>query len=133
MTVRLHQLEGFYWTGLAGGYTRAAEAMPYPITEPAIYQQVRKLEGTLGVALVRQAKPRRTVLTPEGRALHDFIAPFFQRLPGVVEGLKRRESARLSLAVDGAIGFELVGPALAALREKRPSVEVCLRDLDSNA
>jgi DNA-binding transcriptional LysR family regulator len=132
MTIRLHQLEGFYWTGLEGGYTRAAEAMPYPITEPAIYQQVRKLERTLGVSLVRQAKPRRTVLTPEGRALHDFIAPFFQQLPGVVEGLKRRDAARLSLAVDGAIGFELVGPALALLRASRPDVEVRLADLDSN-
>lgn len=132
MTIRLHQLEGFYWTGLEGGYTRAAEAMPYPITEPAIYQQVRKLERTLGVTLVRQAKPRKTVLTPEGRALHEFIAPFFQKLPGVVENLKRREAARITLAVDGAIGFELVAPALAAFRAKRPHVEVCLADRDSN-
>jgi DNA-binding transcriptional LysR family regulator len=133
MTIRIHQLEGFYWTGLEGGYTKAAEAMPYPITEPAIYQQVRKLERTLGVSLVRQAKPRRTVLTPEGRALHDFIAPFFQQLPGVVEGLKRRDAARIALAIDGAIGFELVGPALAVLRAKRPNVEVRLQDVDSNA
>ncbi len=133
MTVRIHQLEGFYWTGLEGGYTRAAEAMPYPITEPAIYQQVRKLERELGLSLVRQEKPRRTVLTPEGRALHEFIAPFFQRLPEVVENLKRRETARLALAVDGGIGFALLGPALAALRAKRPNVEVRIADLDSNA
>lgn len=133
MTIRLHQLEGFYWTGLEGGYTRAAEAMPYPITEPAIYQQVRKLEQTLGVSLVRQEKPRKTVLTPEGRTLHDFITPFFQQLPAVVDGLKRRDAARISLAVDGAIGFELVGPALAALRARRPLVEVRLTDIDSNA
>jgi DNA-binding transcriptional LysR family regulator len=132
MSVRLHQLEGFYWTGLEGGYTRAAEAMPYPITEPAIYQQVRKLERELGLSLVRQEKPRRTVLTPEGRALHEFIAPFFQRLPEFVENLKRRETARLALAVDGAIGFELVGPALATLRAKRPNVEVRIADIDSN-
>jgi DNA-binding transcriptional LysR family regulator len=133
MTVRLHQLEGFYWTGVEGGYTRAAQAMPYPITEPAIYQQVRKLERTIGVPLVRQAKPRKTVLTPEGRALHEFIAPFFQRLPAVVEGLKQREQACLSLAVDGAIGFELLGPAVAALRKKHRGVEVRLADRDSNA
>jgi DNA-binding transcriptional LysR family regulator len=131
--IRLHQLEGFYWTGLEGGYTRAAEAMPYPITEPAVYQQVRKLERTLGVPLVQQAKPRRTVLTPEGRALHDFIAPFFQQLPDLVERLKSRDAARLALAVDGAIGFSVVVPALAALRAKRPRLEVRLVDRDSNA
>src|SRR5262245_66612155 len=108
MTIRLHQLEGFYWTGLEGGYTRAAEAMPYPITEPAVYQQIRKLERTLGVPLLVQAKPRRTILTPEGKALFDFVAPFFEGLPGVVEGVRRREVARLTIAVDGAIGCQLL-------------------------
>jgi DNA-binding transcriptional LysR family regulator len=131
VTLRLHQLEGFYWTGLTGGYTKAAEAMPYPITEPAVYQQVRKLERLVGVPLVAQAKPRRTVLTPEGRALHEFIAPFFTGLPRVVEGVKRREHARVSVAVDGALGCALVAPAIATLRAKRPAAEVSLVDRDS--
>ena len=57
--IRLHQLEGFYYTGLTGGYARAAAAMPYPITEPAVYQQVRKLERSLGKPLVAQEPPPR--------------------------------------------------------------------------
>src|SRR5438045_2523372 len=99
MDVRLHQLEGFYFTGLTGGYTRAAQAMPYPISEPAVYQQIRKLERALGVPLVVKAKPRGTVLTPEGRRLHEFVRPFFTGLPGLLESIRRREALRLVIAV----------------------------------
>ena len=123
-SVPLHALEGFYWTGLLGGYTRAAEAMPYPITEPAVYQQVRKLERVVGRPLVAQAPPRRTVLTPEGRALHDFIAPFFRGLPDAVARARRGEGARVVVATDGAFALEVVAPAVAALLRKHPGLEV---------
>lgn len=131
MNLRLHQLEGFYYTGLAGGYARAAAAMPFPITEPAIYQQVRKLERALGQPLVAQAPPRRTVLTPAGRALHDFVAPFFRGLPAVLAGIRRGERARLVVAVEGTLGHDAAIPALAALRRRRPALEICLADRDA--
>ena len=49
--IQLHRLEGFYWVARSGGYARAARAFPYPITQPAIHQQGKKLETGLGVAL----------------------------------------------------------------------------------
>ncbi|MBI3723183.1 LysR family transcriptional regulator [bacterium] len=131
MDVRLHQLEGFYYTGVAGGYARAAAAMPYPVSAPAVYQQVRKLEGTLGVPLVALAKSRRTVLTPEGRALHEFIAPFFSALRPALEGIRRSESQRLVLAGDGALARALAAPTLAELARRRVGLEIRFSERDS--
>lgn len=131
--VRLHQLEGFFYTGLTGGYTRAAQAMPYPISEPAVYQQVRKLEKTLGVSLVETVQGRRVALTPEGRSLHEFVAPFFRGLPDALERARRSEAGRVTLAVDGAIGCALASQAIERLRAKRPSAFVHLVDGDSHS
>ncbi|MCA9321778.1 MAG: LysR family transcriptional regulator, partial [Planctomycetes bacterium] len=46
--VQIHRFEGFYWVALTGGYARAARAFPYPITQPAVHQQVKRLEAELG-------------------------------------------------------------------------------------
>ena len=89
-SVRLHQLEGFFHVGLHQGFTRAAEAFPYAITEPALHQQVRKLERTLGVRLLEKGPKRRMLLTPAGRELHGFVAPYFERLPQVPRAGWRR-------------------------------------------
>lgn len=127
-SVRLHQLEGFYYTGLTGGYARAAAAMPYPITEPAIHQQVRKLERALGTALAVQAAPRRTALTPEGRLLFDFVAPFFRELPAVLRSVAGGAAGKLVVAAEGAVARELLASAVARLRERRPAIRVHVAD-----
>src|SRR5438067_513743 len=114
--VRLHQLEGFFYTGLTGGYTRAAEAMPYAITEPAVYQQVRKLERAVGVPLVETVKGRKIALTPEGRALHEFVAPFFHGLPAALERARRRALVHAGV---GPAFIPLPSPAHDARRRRR--------------
>lgn len=43
MISSLQRLEGFYWVARIGGYARAARAFPYPITQPGVHQQVRRL------------------------------------------------------------------------------------------
>jgi DNA-binding transcriptional LysR family regulator len=44
------------------GYARAARAFPYPITEPGVHQQVKRLEGELGMlpAWLRRLQRRRS-------------------------------------------------------------------------
>jgi len=128
MNLRLHQLEGFYYTGKAGGYAAAARAIPYPISEPAIYQQVRKLEQTLGISLCVQAAARKTVLTPEGRVLHAFVAPFFEGLAGVVRAIGEDSAAQLVIAAEGSIALDLLVPAVASLRRDNPLISVRLAD-----
>ena len=50
--IDLHRLLGFHLVATEGGYAKAARAADYPITQPALHQQVRKLEGEIGVTLL---------------------------------------------------------------------------------
>lgn len=130
--VRLHQLEGFYYVGIHEGFTRAAEAMPYPITEPALHQQVRKLEGVLKVPLIVRGKKRRMELTPEGRALHRFITPYFERLPGILRSLAAGDAGVLVIAADSMFIDPLCAPAVAQVKADHPraGLSVLERDLE---
>jgi DNA-binding transcriptional LysR family regulator len=127
--LRWHQLEGFYHVARLGNYSRAAQAFPYPIGQPAVYQQVKGLQEDLGVVLVRQAGPRRTELTPEGRALHAFIAPFFEGLPNVVERIQGCAAAPLVLAADQFLAMEALPPALLRARAAHPEFQLRLEEL----
>ena len=43
--IQLQRLEGFYRVARAEGYARAARSFPYPITQPGVHQQVKRLEA----------------------------------------------------------------------------------------
>jgi DNA-binding transcriptional LysR family regulator len=122
--LRLHQLEGFFHVARHGGYTKATQAFSYPIGQPAVYQQVRGLQEDMGVTLVVQAGPRRTELTPEGRALYEFIAPFFDGLPRLVERMKGATAEPLVLAADQFLAMEALPTVLNFLREKFPDFRI---------
>lgn len=128
-TLRLHQLEGFFYVARHGGYTKAAQAFPYPLGQPAIYQQVKNLQENLGVALVRQAGPRKTELTPEGRRLFEFLAPFFDGLEPLVEDMRGAVASSLTLAADQFLAMEALPPALLRLREQRPGFALRVEEL----
>jgi DNA-binding transcriptional LysR family regulator len=128
--VRLHQLEGFFHVTQHQGYTRAARAMPYPITEPALHQQVRKLESALGVKLLERAPGRRMLPTPEGRALYDFVAPHFSGLPHLLRQLVEGELASLVVASEPLYTEDLCAAALGRLHEALPRVRLRLLELD---
>lgn len=128
--VRLHQLEGFYFVATQGGFARAAAAMPYPITEPALHQQVRKLERALGASLLVRGPGRRMVTTPEGRALLDFVTPYFDGLPGVLRGLAGAASGQLAVGTEPLLVEGLVAEALADLRARSPGCHLQLHELE---
>jgi DNA-binding transcriptional LysR family regulator len=91
--IGLHRLEGFYWVARTGGYARAARAFPYPITQPAVHQQVKKLEQELGLALFERVGKDQMQLTAAGQRLYRFAAPFFEGLPGVVRAVQSGDSS----------------------------------------
>ena len=128
--VRLHQLEGFFHVGLHEGFTRAAEAMPWPISEPALHQQVRKLERALGVPLVVRGPARRMLLTPEGRRVHAFVAGYFRGLPGLLRQVAGGEAGELALGCE-PLHLELAAEALAALRRRAPGARLRLCEGDA--
>lgn len=86
--IQLHRFEGFYWVAKVGGYARAARAFPYPITQPAVHQQVSKLEAELGQELFERVGKDKMRLTAAGERLFRFVAPFFEGLPSVVRAVK---------------------------------------------
>lgn len=128
--VRLHQLEGFFHVATHEGYARAVAALPYAITEPALHQQVRKLERALGIALLERAAGRRMLLTPGGRALYRFVAPYFEQLDGVLRSVAEGTRATLTLVAEPLYVDPLCAPALATLRAELPEVELRLDELD---
>ncbi len=131
--VQLHRLEGFYWVANTGGYARAARAFPYPITQPAVHNQVKKLEEELGVALFERVAKDRMAPTAAGRRLYDFVRPFFESLPSVLRSVRGGEfGGELRVASSSLLLRHLVPPWVRRLHEAHPGVEVHLEEMASD-
>ncbi|SNS28136.1 ModE molybdate transport repressor domain-containing protein [Geodermatophilus saharensis] len=114
----------------AGSLAGAARALGW--TQPAVSQQVRRLEAEAGTPLVVR-EGRGVVLTEAGRrllrhaeAIADRLAAAEQdmaALTGLATGVVRVAAFPTAAAV-------LVPPALAALRERAPALEVHFAELE---
>jgi DNA-binding transcriptional LysR family regulator len=123
--IQLQRLEGFYWVARCEGYARAARSFPYPITQPGVHQQVKRLEAELGVRLFERVGKDRVILTPEGRALYTYVAPFLEGLPAVARSLRSGEvGGRLRIHASGHVLRYLLPPWLRRLQSQRPDIEV---------
>jgi len=130
--IQLHRLEGFYWVAKTGGYARAARAFPYPITQPAVHQQVKKLEVDLGVKLFERVAKDRMRLTPSGRQLHAFAAPFFDQLPAVVRAIQASDFAgEIRIRAANMLLRDLMPAWVRRLRRSCPGAEIHLGELGS--
>lgn len=125
--IQLHRLEGFYWVARTGGYARAARAFPYPITQPAVHQQVKKLETELGLTLFERVGKERMILTAAGERLFRFVRPYYEGLPGVVRTLTSDQvSGELRVAAAGMFLRKLLPPWVRRLKKRYPEVDVHL-------
>lgn len=125
--IQLQRLEGFYRVARAEGYARAARSFPYPITQPGVHQQVKRLEDEIGVPLFERVGKDRVVLTPEGRALYAHVAPFLEALDTVVQSLRKGEvGGTLRVHASGHVLRFLLPAWLRKLQAKRPDIEVAL-------
>lgn len=130
MTVQLHRLEGFYWVARHQGYARAARAFPYPITQPGVHQQVRKLEEELGAPLFERVGKDRVVLTAHGQALYAHVAPFYERLPEVEASIRTGTfRGSLKMHASGLALKSLLPPWVRRLHLKHPEIQVELSQL----
>lgn len=128
--VDLHRLAGFHLVATTGGYARAARAADYPITQPALHQQVRKLEGEVGVTLLERVGKDRMQPTPAGEHLLQFISPFFRDLPRVVNNVRTGEfDGQLTIHAESLLIRQLLPSWLMALRKKRPKAQLHLQEL----
>ncbi len=132
--IQLHRLEGFFWVARTGGYARAARAFPYPITQPAVHAQVKKLEEELGTSLFERVAKDRMAPTPAGQRLYDFVRPFFESLPSVVRSIQGGEfGGELRVTSSHLLLRHLMPGWIRRLHAANPDVEVHLEETGDDA
>lgn len=96
------------------------------VTRSAVSQTIRKLEETLGIAVVSRTT-RSVALTEAGERLFAEVAPAFSGVQAAIEAaasLRDRPRGQLRLAVSSIAESFLSGPMLASFAEKHPEVRL---------
>jgi DNA-binding transcriptional LysR family regulator len=96
------------------------------VTRSAVSQTIRRLEETLGIALV-QRTTRSVSLTEAGARLHAEIAPALAEMRAAIEttgSLGESPRGQLRLAVSSIAERFLSGPLLASFAEANPQIEL---------
>ena len=128
--MQIARLEGFYWVARTGGYAAAARAFPYPLSQPAVFPQVHKLEDELGVLLFERVGEAEVRLTSAGRQLYEHVGPFLEKLPAVERALKGATPAReLRLAAEALILQQIVPGWIRKLQRSAPDLRVDVQEL----
>jgi DNA-binding transcriptional LysR family regulator len=122
--IPLQRLEGFYWVAKTEGYARAARSFPYPITQPGVHQQVRRLESHLEVELFERVGKDRVILTPAGRLLYKFVAPFFEKLPLVEHAIRTGAEGTLRIQASAHLLRHLLPPWLRRIQSKHSGIDL---------
>ncbi|MDX3929346.1 MAG: LysR family transcriptional regulator [Shinella sp.] len=96
------------------------------ITRSAVSQTIKRLEGTLGIALV-QRTTRSVSLTEAGERLYGEVAPAIADMRAAIEAtgnLRGRPRGQLRLAVSSIAERFLSGAFLATFAEANPEVQI---------
>lgn len=122
--MRYVQLRAFHNVAVHGGFSRAAEALL--LTQPAISDQVRKLEEEYDILLFDRRKKQVTV-TESGQKLLEITNRLFEIENQALEFLSESRalsSGRLRIIADSALHLLHV---LKPFRETYPGVKVTVR------
>jgi len=122
--MRHAQLRAFHFVAITGGFSRAAEAMN--LTQPAISDQVRKLEQTYDTNLFNRHR-KQVTLTGRGAQLLEITRRLFEIEAQALELLtESRElaSGTLRIIADSA---HHITDALARFRTRFPQVKIAMR------
>lgn len=122
--MRYSQLKAFHYVAMLGGFSRAAEALY--LTQPAISEQVRKLEQAHDVLLFTRER-KRIFLTPEGQRLFRLTKQFFEIEQQIEDYISESGAAidgELRIIVDSA---HHITEILSRFRKRYPNVTVSLR------
>jgi len=122
--MRYVQLRAFHYVAICGGFSRAAEALF--LTQPAISDQVRKLEEEYDILLFDRSK-RRVIVTKKGAELLEITNRLFDREQQARDFLSETHafnSGTLRLFVDSA--YHITG-ILSSFRNKYPKIHINIR------
>ena len=122
--MRYVQLRAFHYVAICGGFSRAAEELY--LTQPAISDQVRKLEEEYDVLLFNRQR-KQVVLTPAGEKLLAITRKMFDTEQQALELLSESRALRagtLRIVADAAHHLLHI---LAEFRRNYPGVKVEVR------
>ncbi|WP_372624333.1 LysR substrate-binding domain-containing protein [Falsiroseomonas sp.] len=127
MALDLRQLRYFVAVAEEGHVTRAAERLG--MQQPPLSQQIKALEGQLGLQLFRR-RPRGVELTESGQVLFEEARAILARLEQAeraTQSTARGEQGKLRIGVAPTAPFHPFVPAvIRAFREAYPDVSVTL-------
>lgn len=122
--MRYVQLRAFHYVAISGGFSRAAEALF--LTQPAISDQVRKLEEEYEVLLFNRHK-KQVTLTHAGERLLEITHRMFdteQQAHDLLSESRALRAGTLRIVADAAHHLLHI---LATFRRKYPGVQVTVR------
>ncbi len=122
----LQQLHYFLTTAEHGSFSEAARALH--LAQPSVSEQVRQLEGELGVELFARVG-RGVVLTEAGRAFRpeaERVLADLERARDAVRGVRELSSGTVSFGMFGTASAYLIADLAAAFRRRYPDVRLRL-------
>ncbi|MCB2137336.1 MAG: LysR family transcriptional regulator [Rhodobacteraceae bacterium] len=122
--MRYVQLRAFHYVAICGGFSRAAEELC--LTQPAISDQVRKLEEEYDVLLFDRRK-KQVVLTQAGERLLEITQRLFDSESQALELLSESRALRAGMLRIVADSPHHLLHILGAFREKYPGVRITVR------
>lgn len=127
MHLTLRHLRYFKSLAQTGTFSRAAEAMH--VTQPALSQQIKELEGQLGTQLVER-QPRRVVLTPAGHDLLRHADRVLAEMQALEVSARWRQglAGRLAIGVIPTVAPYLLPVALPLLRAQNVTLDLGVRE-----
>ena len=126
--MRYVQLRAFHNVAIHGGFSRAAEALF--LTQPAISDQIRKLEEQYDVLLFNRHK-KQVKLTSAGEALLEITNRMFEverQAQDLLSETRSLSSGVLRIIADSA---HHVNPILGRFRAKYPRIKVSMRSANT--
>ncbi len=121
--MRHARLKAFHHVAIAGGFSRAAESLR--LTQPALSEQVRKLEAENDIVLFNRRK-KQVSLTEAGRQLLEFTRRYFEVESQIGDMLgQSRATAGGQLRIIADLPVHLLG-ALERFRARYPKVRLVI-------
>lgn len=123
----LNRLKYFYFIYQEGGVTKAA--LKLNTSQPAVSQQLQKLEKELGVLLFTRLH-KKLIPTSAGHQLYEVLGSFFQGLPEQLVHLKipsKVPSGILRIGAPYEFGKEYLPGICHEYRQKYPDVRFTIR------
>ncbi len=130
--IRVSALLGFCTVIEKGSFSKAAQALG--ITQPAVSQQIRRLEDVYGTPLVHR-QGGAVVPTAAGAVVYEYatqIVGLFEKSQHAAREQDHNISGQLTVAASTGLGEDFLPRVLVAYRDRFPDVRVDMQVGDSS-